>query len=126
MRLAVVIFTSIWFVLVLMVGAYWLRDEYKLIAKDNGDGTVTFQDGPDQVTQSKDEFRADAIKHTLVVVAFFPTLPYLAVMAVVGVVWLATRSRGPDPDAGWGASGDNRRRPRARLWDGSARTAAGI
>jgi hypothetical protein len=66
-----------------------------------------FRDGPDKATSTKGEFFAVAVKNSLIIVLFFPTLPYVVVMVVVGLVWLVTRRRyQPIEEQGWGASGD--------------------
>jgi hypothetical protein len=107
MKVIAIVFTGLWVVGVLIVGLNWMGSEYALIEKDNGDGTVTFRDGPDKATSTKGEFFAVALKNSLIMVLFFPTLPYVGVMLVVGIVWLFLRGRNkPFEEAGWETSGD--------------------
>lgn len=94
--LLALVFTLLWAVGALGIGFLWMDKEYKLIVNDNGDGTVTFRDGPYLDTSTKTEFLFVALKNSLIVVLLFPTLPYILVMGVLTVVglviWLGQRS----------------------------------
>src|SRR5262249_54840354 len=83
LKVIAAVLTLLWLVGVLTIGLLWMVQEYSLIVKDNGDGTYTFRDGPDLDTSTKGEFLAVALKNTLQVVLYFPTLPYLTVMTVL-------------------------------------------
>jgi hypothetical protein len=103
-----ILVTALWLLGCVGVGTLWMSQEYDLVEKDNGDGTVTFRDGPRLKTSTKGEFFTEALLNTLVVVFLFPTLPYLLVMLAVGLVWLLARreARPVDETEGWGATGD--------------------
>jgi hypothetical protein len=93
--------TVLWLVGAPLVGLLWMGQEYALIVRDNGDGTVTFQDGPDEAVSTKREFLKDSVKNSLVVVLMCPTAPYLAVMALFGLAWVVARlSQGASVPAG--------------------------
>jgi hypothetical protein len=80
--------TLVWLIVVLGVGWLWMGEEYALIVKDNGDGTVTYEDGPDLATQTYGEFFFEAVKNSLIVVFVFPTIPYLVFMLALGAAWI--------------------------------------
>jgi len=97
-KAAGILFTVLWALVAVLVSLFWMRDEYRLIEADNGDGTVTFRDGPDMATSTKTEFFLEAVKNTAIVVFFFPTLPYLLVMGVVLAGALVAKRRQPSKE----------------------------
>jgi hypothetical protein len=109
-KIIALVITGLWVVGVFVVGFFWMGQEYALIEKDNGDGTVTFRDGPEKATSTKGEFFAEAVKNSLLIVLFFPTAPYLGLMLVVGIVWLVvwrvTRRKSQPVEDDWGAPTD--------------------
>ena len=94
-KITALVATVLWVLAAIVVGMVWMGEEYALIEQDNGDGTVTFRDGPDKATSTDGEFFATALKNTLIIVFYFPTLPYLIFMLVLGIVCLFTRERRP-------------------------------
>jgi hypothetical protein len=97
----------------------WMGQEDKLVVSRNPDGTVTYQDGPDQVTTTNDRFFAEAVENSLKIVLFCPTLPYFATMICLGIVGVYLWFRKPRAkealDAGWGEGGESMAERLARM-----------
>src|SRR5262245_47508592 len=96
-KIVALVVTVLWVLAAIGVGVLWMGQEYALIVRDNGNGTVTYNDGPDEVVCTHWQFFVDAVKNSLIIVFFFPTLPYLAFMLMVGIVWLFTKRERPAP-----------------------------